>query len=96
MSTGRPAAELNIVSARVLEAHPVFERQLLDLQGREGGRLELREAPFVGIGDETERLRTKHLVGEFRAARRLVHLLVRNQQPLVHQLRIEPRGKRSS
>ncbi len=61
MKTGFASDELNVECRRVLEDHPVLQGREMDIEREEGGVLELRETPFVRIGDEGELLGLDHL-----------------------------------
>jgi hypothetical protein len=47
----RGSTELDVERARILEHHPVLDRQLLDSQSEQRGGAQLSEAPLIGKGN---------------------------------------------
>ena len=87
----RPA-ELDVVGAGILQAQATRQGALLDLERGQRSALELPEAPLVGIGDEGDAFRLKHLEGQSRIGRSLLQLTVRNKQAPADKLLVQPRG----
>ena len=88
---GLRAAELDVEPAGVLQRHPPRHGPSLDLQRRQRRRLELAEAPLVGVADERDRLGRDHLVRRPLDVRGLVGLLMRDEEAGVDQLAVEAR-----
>src|ERR1700722_20343325 len=76
---GTQAHELDVEAAAILQGHPARKSPALNIQGSQCRRLELTEAPFIGIGDKLNSIRLDDLVGMSRIRRRDLDLAVRNQ-----------------
>ena len=88
---GTAAMELDVVRAGVAERHAVVHRRRLEPEREQRGVPELREAPFVGVGDERDDLGTEHAGGAALGREGRV-LLVRDQKTGVVQRGPQTRG----
>src|SRR5262249_35009070 len=79
-----PDAEgLDVVRARILQNHAVFESAQMQPQGQECRILELVEAPFIGVGDLGYKRRLKHCMAP-RKAKMAAAVLERQKKAVPH------------
>jgi hypothetical protein len=82
--------KLNIVGRGVFKDHAVFKCNLLNLQCRQGGLLELAETPLVRIRDKRNFFGLNDAIGLIIQGQIGADLLMRNQQTPACQFGVKP------